>query len=270
MAATEVSTVDVWSRSDVEHLISTAREHEPQFAPQLVILFNTGLRRGELLGLKWDDVDFESMRISIRRSLLDKGHVSTPKSGKSRHVAMSPVVADEFFSLLAFRRQQRIDNGWAEIPEWIFSSRAGTQLSPRNHQRVWDRVRIRAQDEHGVRPLKLHCTRHTFATMALDAGKSVKWVAQVLGHSDPALTLRVYAHVVKGDESDMNFADLGGARRRYTARPEIDGVGESPNPLISMARREGFEPPTLRFEACGPPRSRRCSANAEGRLRCAR
>src|SRR5262245_66562074 len=64
----------------------------------------------------------------------------------------------------------------------------------------------------GVRPLKLHCTRHTWATRALQAGKSVRWVADQLGHADPALTLRVYAHAMRDEEVDLSFAELGPAR----------------------------------------------------------
>lgn len=72
---------------------------------------------------------------------------------------------------------------------------------------MWRRVRRRAQ-KPGVRPLKLHCARHTWATMALQAGKSVRWVADQLGHADPALTLRVYAHAMREDEADVSFADF--------------------------------------------------------------
>jgi integrase len=55
--------------------------------------------------------------------------------------------------------------------------------------------------KQGIRPLELHSTRHTWATMALQAGKSVRWVAEVLGHGDPAFTLRVYAHAMREKES---------------------------------------------------------------------
>ena len=66
----------------------------------------------------------------------------------------------------------------------------------------------------GVRPLKLHCARHTWATTALQAGKNVRWVAaDQLGHAKPALTLEVYAHAMRDDETDLSFAEFGGTER---------------------------------------------------------
>jgi len=146
--------------------------------------------------------------------------------------------------------------GWPAIPEWVFCSEAGTALDERNVGRAWERVRRRAQ-RHGVRPLRLHAARHTFATLALQAGKSVRWVADQLGHADPALTLRVYAHSLPSEGGDLAFADfggaaeaaLGGSERLYPAPTRSCEDAELRNSAESLARREGFEPPTLRFEA---------------------
>ena len=131
---------------------------------------------------------------------------------------------------------------------WVFCSEAGTAPEPRNLERVWFRVRRRAHKE-GVRPLKLHCTRHTWATMALDAGRSVRWVADALGHADPALTLRVYAHAMHDEERDLSFAEFSDPKRPYTAPQLEERTEELANYAKSLARREGFEPPTPRFEA---------------------
>ncbi len=95
----------------------------------------------------------------------------------------------------------------------------------------------------------MHSARHSWATWALQAGKSVKWVADTLGHADPTMTLRVYAHAMPEDETDLSFADLDGDKRRNTATDELGEVLKERNYAESMARREGFEPPTLRFEA---------------------
>ncbi len=101
--------------------------------------------------------------------------------------------------------------------------------------------------------------------MALHAGKSVRWVADQLGHSDPALTLRVYAHAMPEDETDLSSSDFDTPQRPYTASVDEDPSAEPRNYLESMARREGLagelrslsalppeaarEPPTLKFEA---------------------
>jgi len=84
--------------------------------------------------------------------------------------------------------------------------------------------------------------------MALAAGKSIRWVADQLGHSDPALTLRVYAHAMCDEETDLSFADFCGPRRPYTAPGVNEKSEEARNQLKRLARREGLEPPTLRFE----------------------
>jgi len=86
-----------------------------------------------------------------------------------------------------------------------------------------------------IRALKLHCTRHTWASFALEAGRNVRWVADVLGPADPALTLRVYAHAMPAEEADLSFADFAlsapesgfsdDPRRPYTA-PRSDNASE--------------------------------------------
>ncbi len=74
-------------------------------------------------------------------------------------------------------------------------------------------------------------------------------VADQLGHADPAFTLRVYAHAMRDEESDLSFAEFGGSKRLYPALEISGDNSDSSNPLKRLARREGFEPPTLRFEA---------------------
>jgi integrase len=245
--ASEVSEVQSWSRNEVQTLLDIARKHEPRFAPLLTLLCSTGLRRGEALGLQWTDVDFEGSILTVRRAVTLAG-VTTPKSGRSRRVAMPVSLAADLMDLLTGRRREALKRGWPDVPQWVFCSEAGTQPDPSNVDRVWQRIRRRA-GKKGVRPLKLHCARHTWATLALQAGKSVRWVAEQLGHSDPALTLRVYAHAMREEEQDLSFADFGGPGRPYTASDEGDEVDAARNVPEFLARREGLEPPTLRFEA---------------------
>ena len=133
---------------------------------------------------------------------------------------MTESLAAELFDLLGLRRRQALASGWRDTPEWVFCSEAGTPVNQRNLARLWYRLRRRAKAT-GVRPLKLHAARHTWASMALASGKSVRWTADQLGHADPALTLRVYAHAIRGEERDLSFAEFG-PERPYTAPTEID------------------------------------------------
>ncbi len=245
-SATEVKEVQYWTREEVGQLLETARLHEPRFAPLLVVLFSTGIRRGEAIGLQWSDIDFDRGRISIRRSITNAG-LSTPKSGSGRIVGMTAGLAEELFDLLTYRRREQLSRGWPEIPPWLFCSETGSPPDPSNVERAWRRVRRRAQ-KVGVRSLKLHCARHTWATFALHAGRNIRWVADQLGHADPALTLRVYAHAMRDEETDLSFAEFGDPKRPYTAPRNETELEEVANYLKRMARREGFEPPTLRFE----------------------
>jgi hypothetical protein len=151
-------------------------------------------------------------------------------------------------------------------------------LDENNFERTWRRLRRRAQ-KAGVRPLKLHCTRHTWASMALASGKSVRWVADQLGHASPMLTLKTYAHSMQDEETDLSFADFGSPsapKRPYTApllsdgsdnenAPDLTGRGRSHflehetglagglRPLCASRAKLGREPAT-------PTLARRCAA----------
>jgi integrase len=98
---------------------------------------------------------------------------------------MPPALASELFDLLAERRKQVVHRGWQSVPVWVFCALDGDSWVERHFSRFWERLRRRAQKD-GVRPLRLHATRHTWATLALQAGKSVRWVADQLGHALPA------------------------------------------------------------------------------------
>ncbi len=230
--ATEVKTIDSWSRKEVGTLLALARKHEARFYPALAFLFYTGVRRGEVLALKWEDVDFDRQRIHIRRAYV-KGQLTSPKSGKGRYVMMAPRLGELLLDVLAERRREAMENGWPELPEWVFCSKVGGIMDHDNFERPWRRVRRKAQAK-GVRALKMHCARHTWASLALASGKSVRWVAEQLGHADPSLTLRVYAHVIPDEETDLSFLSFGSASmgqnfgpgRPYTA-PESSDDEES-------------------------------------------
>ncbi len=228
---------------EVSTLLSLARKHETRFYPALYVLFSTGIRCGELLGLQWRDVDFERRKIQVRRAWV-KGAMTSPKSGRGRSIAMTPGVGSLLLDLLGTRRREALARGWSEVPEFVFPAETGRPLDENNVERTWRRLRRRAQ-KAGVRPLKLHCTRHTWASFALASGKSVRWVADQLGHASPMLTLRTYAHAIREEEADLSFADFevrDGSERLYPA-PALapDGEDENAPDLTGRGRWENLE-----------------------------
>jgi len=174
-------------------------------------------------------------------------------SGRARTVLIPPSLASVLFDLLAERRREAMHRGWPTIPEWVFCTEAGTPLDERNVVRSWERLRRRAQ-KLGVRPLRLHAARHTFATLALQAGQSVRWVADQLGRADPALTVRVYAHSLPTDGGDLAFADFGtvaemaenGSEWLYPA-PTVDGENDE---LRNFAKSLSLAKPVAGASAC--------------------
>ena len=190
--------VDSWTQEEARELLVLAAEREKFLLPALELAFATGMRRGELLGLTWADVDFRRKRLTVRRSLV-RGHITQPKSKRMRTIPLSPTLA---MTLKALRAEQKKSAPWS--PESaVVAAPMGGRWEEANFARAWRRLRNRSD----VRPLAFHCTRHTFATLALEAGRSIKWVANILGHADATTTLRVYAHALDAGDEGLEFVD---------------------------------------------------------------
>ncbi len=148
------------------------------------IALATGLRRGELLGLKWQDIDFENGILHIHRqvSRIDGEVVEAPLKTKNsyRNVAIG---ADAVEILKAQKEKMQSD--------YVFPSPTGGPISPDSVLHMLHRVLNRA----GLPKVRFHDLRHTFATLALQNGVDVKTVSGMLGHYSAGFTLDIYAHV---------------------------------------------------------------------------
>jgi integrase len=114
--------------------------------------------------------------------------------------------------------------------DWVFTSRDGTKpIGATTFDRAWRRLRSRHFGPPGIPPLRLHCARHTWATLAFHAGKSVSWVQRQPGHSDPETTLRIYAHAMPESAEDLGFVDFEGVARRATTEQQ-----RTPAPIRSI------------------------------------
>ena len=158
---------------------------------------STGMRRGEVLGLRWADVDLQAARVAVRQALVAVGHqvvTSEPKTAKGRRsVALDPATVE---ALKAHRKQQLAERlAWG--PAWVdsglvFTREDGRPLHPREVTRAFSRHVLAA----GLPVIRLHDLRHTHATLALQAGVHPKVVQERLGHANIAITLDTYSHAV--------------------------------------------------------------------------
>ena len=198
-------------------------EGDPLLALWTLAAF-TGARKGELLGLSWDDVDLDAGYIRIRRSLVRVSAgtpvYSAPKTARSRRVIdLDP---DAVAALRAHRDRQAFnhqalgDNAYVD-QGIVFASEVGTPLDQGNVTRRFKRALRRAGLPETTR---MHDLRHGAATMMLEDGETVPTVSEYLGHASPAITMQVYAHAVPG--SKRRAAErLGAVLRR--ARKGTEG-----------------------------------------------
>ena len=170
----------------IEQLTSFLREAKDSgvFALYYIDL-TTGLRRGELLGLKWSDIDLEKGDLRVQRQIgrIDGKIIEMPLKTKNAYRTL-PLSADAI-SVLKIQKC-KVGNS-----EWVFPSPTGGPMSPDSVLHMLQRVLKRA----GLPRIRFHDLRHTFATMALQNGVDVKTVSSMLGHYSAGFTLDTYAHV---------------------------------------------------------------------------
>jgi integrase len=162
-----------------------------------VLAVKSGMRQGEILGLTWDDIDFERGTVSVSKSLQRKDGrfvFETPKSAVSRRlIRLSPSV---MAVLQAHRdRQPVVVIGW----NLVFATEHGKPLSARNVVRAFKRFLLR----HGLREIRFHDLRHSHATLLLLARVPTKAVQERLGHSSVNLTSDVYQHILSSLQDDV-------------------------------------------------------------------
>lgn len=194
--------LQVWTSAELAALLDHVRDD--RLYPMWRLAAWTGMRRGELLGLTWRDLDLEAgvLRVQRARVIVTSGDVreSKPKTAKGRRNVDLDLVT--LATLKAWqKRQEREREAWPG--EWpthglLFTLEDGTPLYPAHVSR-WFNRHVQAA---GVPRIRLHDLRHTHASLLLAAGVPVKVVSERLGHATPGFTLNTYQHLVPGQQRD--------------------------------------------------------------------
>lgn len=172
-----------FTREQVSDLLREA-EGTPLFLPVLLAV-TTGMRRGEVVGLMWQDVDLKAGKLSVKRSRMENGELKRPKSGKSRNIALPSLVVDALTRAKA-----------EAVGEFVVEGKNGHPLRCDTITREFSRL---------AKGLKLptprfHTLRHSHASQLIALGVDIRTVSERLGHAEVATTLNVYAHAMPGTQ----------------------------------------------------------------------
>lgn len=204
----------VWSAAEAQ-LFLVAIDGD-RLHPLYALALDTGMRRGELAGLRWSDVDLDAARLSVQRNRVLVGGQpveGTPKSGEGRSVDLDAGTVAVLRRWRSQQLQERMKWGPAWIDSgYVFTREDGEPLHP-------EHITSRFESLTRAAPLpviRLHDLRHTSATIALAAGVHPKVVQERLGHADISITLDLYSHVTPGMGAEA-AAKIGAALYGVTA-----------------------------------------------------
>ena len=234
----EGKRVEIFTESELRHLLVMAERACPEHADAIYTAAWSGIREGELLGLQWPDFDFRNGFAEIRRTIAYRKSrllIGPPKSGKARRVDLPKV--------LVVRMKARLDKAIEHsalsgqpFNGWVFPNRAGSPIDASHFiNRTWHPLLRKA----GLRRVKFHSLRHTYASLLIMRGENLKYISEQLGHSSIQVTIDLYGQLIPGFHRGAVDA-LAEATNATPAQPstETDPVLEAADTESAMEDKE--------------------------------
>lgn len=195
--------VQILTTEQAQKLLETARGH--RLEALLTVALTVGMRRGELFGLKWQDIDFEQRSLHIRRTvsyLVGKGYVETePKTAKSRRkITLPQFVVDILKHHRLHQHEERAKAGTAwQDHDLVFCNHYGGYSAETRLFHLFDKL----LKDAGLPNMHFHDLRHSAATILLSMGVHPKILQELLGHSQISITLDTYSHVLPSMQREV-------------------------------------------------------------------
>src|SRR5215469_7093911 len=189
------------SRKEAEDFLAAVNEVRPAWYAFFLTALRAGLRKGELIALKWGDIQFgasandQNRYIFVQRSCY-RGRFTTPKGNRSRRVDLSKQLRTVLLGLRDKRILETVMADRASIADdLIFPSHVGTVIKPDN---IFPRYMQPALKKAGLRRFRFHDLRHSFGSLLIQDGASLAYVKEQMGHSSIQITVDVYGHLIPG------------------------------------------------------------------------
>ncbi len=177
--------MDFLNRDKLQMFLRTVEQTDPDYYPLFLTASLTGMRRGELLALRWSDVNWTTNQIHVRRSLV----LGTPEEPKSKAATRAIIVPPLLISVLK-KHQLSCPIGRMDL---VFPNREGRIMHAENMVR---RHFLPALRRSGLRRIRFHDLRHTYASLLIAQSENLKFIQQQLGHSSAQITLDRYGHLM--------------------------------------------------------------------------
>jgi len=213
------------TRPEAEKFLEGVSELCSEWSPFFLTALRAGLRKGELLALKWGDIQFgegpdDSNRYILVQRNYSLGRFTTPKSKKSRRVDLSRQLRATLLELRDSKLLAAMLAGKSSVADdLVFPSQAGTVIKPDN---IVPRYMEPALEKAGLRRFRFHYLRHTFGSLLIQDGASLAYVKEQMGHSSIQITVDTYGHLVPG--ADISWVD----RLDSGTTPQQSATGAQP------------------------------------------
>ena len=229
----------VLTREEMQRFMAQAKYDG--YLELFILELSTGMRRGEILGLQWDDLNIQTGELKISRQvaiLNGKIHITEPKTQTSIRTVILPA---DILKMLAEYKQ-------TITSKWLFPSPVKDDM-PRNPsavRKILDRILVKS----GCKHIRFHDLRHTFATTALANGMDIKTLSAIIGHNSAETTLNIYTHITDEMQRDAANKIEQGIMQNASLSSKYEKV---PNKTVKTPSEPKFEPvkPTRRKSGTG-------------------